>query len=946
MSKGFYISKAFAVAGLVVTASAAASIVVMVIVFQQQILRRPPTPPSFPATTRAPTVDTRDMMRLPSSLRPESYRVVLQVHLFPDPNSTFHFTGNSTVQFRCLQPTRQIVLHSHKLNLTQLASQYALLTGHTANTPRVVQSILRPETQFLEILLDRELEEGKTYELYTQFAGDLADDLTGFYRSEYTENGEQRYIAATQMQPTDARRVFPCFDEPAMKAVFNITLIHPKETKALSNTASQTTQNNDYFITEFIPTPRMSTYLLAFVVCDFDYFEIGPNMKIWARPDAINAGHAAYAGNITLKIVEFFEDYYGVPIPLSKLDQIALPDFGAGAMENWGLITYRETALLYDPEVSSTGNKEWIATVISHELAHQWFGNLVTMKWWNDLWLNEGFATYVSYLGANHIEPTWNIKDLMVLNEIQSVFQVDSLATSHPLSSREVDVNTPDEISELFDSITYSKGAALLRMMSEFLSEKVFRAGTKTYLEAFKYNTTVNKNLWEHLQKAADEHKLQLKVGVEAIMRTWTEQMGYPVVTINTTDGRASQQHFLIDPETAPPQPSKAGYKWHIPMTLMKSGKQGQKMLFYETGSFPDFQCKDTEWLLANIDCAGYYRVNYDSNNWNKLLQQLENSHTVIPVINRAQLIDDAFNLARAKHINTTLALDTTKFLSNETEYIPWQSALNNLDYFFLMFDRSEVYGPLQAYIRKQVIPLYNYFENITANWTRIPDNHIDQYNQVNAISVACSNGVPECQEMASGLFKQWMMNSSANPIHPNLKSSVYCSAIAAGGEREWNFAWEMFQNTTVASERDKLRYALSCSRKIWILSRYLEYTLDPEKIRKMDTTSTINYIARNVAGQSLAWDFVRAKWSFLHGEYGGGIMSFGSLIDGVTQRFSTEFELEELENFKRQHEETGFGSAARALEQALERTKANIRWVKQTKASVLAWFRRESGDY
>ncbi|KAG9340759.1 hypothetical protein JZ751_020351, partial [Albula glossodonta] len=476
-------------------------------------------------------------------------------------------------------------------------------------------------------------------------------------------------------------------------------------------------------------------------------------------------------------------------------------------MENWGMITYRETALLYEEGVSSTSNQEWIATVIAHELAHQWFGNLVTMEWWNDLWLNEGFATYMSYFGVDKVKPEWDLKDMIVLNEMQSVFQVDALATSHPLSSNKADVQTPAEISELFDSITYSKVLFIvpIQIIKEESPKKI-------------------------------EHDLLDEIG--------------PV--------------------------TKDAYK-----------------------------AKDKEWVLANVNCTGYFRVNYNPENWERLLQQLNDSHDVIPILNRGQLIDDAFNLARAQYVNVTLALNTTKYLSNDMEYVPWESALRNLEYFILMFDRSEVFGPMKAYLRTQVAPLYDHFENYTLNST-VPKSHTAQ-------------------------------------IHPNLKSTIYCHGIAAGGEKEWEIVWERYQKATIATEKDKLRYALSCSKDIWILSRYLQYTLDPTKIRKMDAVSTINYIARNVAGQSLAWDFVESQWTYISEEYGGGIMSLGSLIDGVTQRFSTEFELQkvtcsndilfpvpmnavQLKRFQEDHGEDTLSSGTRALQQAIERTQANIK--------------------
>uniref|UniRef100_A0A674EX67 Aminopeptidase n=1 Tax=Salmo trutta TaxID=8032 RepID=A0A674EX67_SALTR len=933
MAIGVYISKVLAIATVVMTVSSIGGIITMMIVYETERIKTNPTPPPTPNATILYPTGPPPNLRLPGNLIPESYDIVLQPHLYTViPNATNQsliFTGNSTVYFRCVEKTKTIFLHS-KQNVTDVTVK-DLDNKRTINVKNTI--LYNNESNFLEIRLEGVLEEDGNYSLFTAFEGELLNDLAGFYMSSYKKEPSTKDDTKTQMQPTDARKVFPCFDEPAMKAEFKVTIIHRFSTHALAN--GKDIDGETWEVTRFQTTKKMSTYLLAFTVSDFASIvstHERVDIKTYARPEAIKAGHAKYAADITGNILAFYEskEVFGMIYPLSKLDQIALPDFSAGAMENWGLITYRETALLYEEGVSSTSNKEWIATVIAHELAHQWFGNLVTMKWWNDLWLNEGFATYISYMGVDHIEPKWNIKDLFVLNDIQTAFQVDSLASSHPLSSNEDDVQTPSDITELFDSITYSKGAAVLRMLSDYLKDKVFMDGLKKYLQTFQYSNAVHKDLWECLQEAVDNDGSHIKVA--EVMETWTMQMGYPVITINTTTGDVSQEHFLLI------QPSDYNFTWHVPIKVMKEGLAPTALATQRKSAF---KSEDGKWVLANINCMGYFRVNYDPANWDRLLSQLETNIHEIPLINRGQLIDDAFNLARAKHINVTLALRTTKYLRNDTEYIPWESALRNLDYFILMFDRSEVYGPMQAYMRKQVGGLYQHFENFTT----VPDDHSEQYNQINAISVACSNDIEDCQKMTKKLFDNWMTNKTSNPIQPNLKATIYCQAIAAGGEKEWEFAWGMFQNATTASEKDKLRFALSCTRKIWLLNRYLEYTLNPDKIRKMDAVSTINYIARNVAGQAIAWNFVRANWKYISLEYGGGIMSFGRLIEGVTQRFSTDFELQELRQFQSNYNEEELGSASRALEQAIERTQANIKWVKENKQTVLEWFRKESSE-
>uniref|UniRef100_A0A8C2Q8F3 Aminopeptidase n=1 Tax=Cyprinus carpio TaxID=7962 RepID=A0A8C2Q8F3_CYPCA len=825
MAEGTGMSKALAGGIGVLTVSSVCGLVLMTVMYKIQIDKFPPVSPPTPTKPVIPT-GLPPTLRLPDYLIPESYKVFLQPYFYSAitnnyTNQSFVFTGNSTVRVKCMKLSKSICLHVHDLNVTTVE-----VTKSDSNEKLVVSGykIHQNESNFLEIQLKETMSgHGTYYDIFTKFEGELLNNLAGFYASWYTKNIKAEEVEEEDqeslLKPTDARKVFPCFDEPALKAVFHITVIHRPGTSALSNEIGVKTEidGEEWIVTTFEKTPVMSTYLLAFTVSDFTYISksSSTNIHIHARTEAIEAGHADYAIQVTENILKYYQNIFGLKYPLKKIDQIALPDISAGALENWGFISYQESGLLYDKKTASSFDQERVATMIAHALAHQWFGNLVTMRWWNDLWLNEGFATYMSYIGVQ--DAGWDLRDLIVLREIQTAFQVDSLNSSHPLSLQENYIQTSAEIIDLFDDITYRK------------------VGINTFL--------ISVRLWPH------------------------------------------------------------------------------------------FELKDKDdWLLANVNCTGFFRVNYDEENWNKLRMQLERNHNVIPLINRGQLIDDAFNIARGHRLNVTIALSLTKYLINDTEYIPWESALKNLDHLILMFDRSEVYGPIMKYLRKQITPLYKHFEEYTLNGT-IPEKHTEQYNQVNAISVACSSGFPECIEMAKSLFKDY--RNGTNDIHPNLRRAIYCSAIASGDEYDWEFAWKEYQRATVTAEKDKLRYALTCTKEIWLLNRYLQYTLDPSKIRKMDLVSTISYIAKNVAGQPLAWDFVRGHWSYITQEYG---ISLGSLLDAVTKRFSTDVELEEV----LEQDEDDQALAARALEQVIERTEANIKWVKENKQIVKEWFMGE----
>ncbi|NWY31069.1 AMPN Aminopeptidase, partial [Pheucticus melanocephalus] len=976
MAGGFFISKTVGIVAIVLGLGAVATIIALSVVYAQEKNKgisdvgtsttasphtsttstaSPGTSTSTSTSTTAPS-NPWNRWRLPTTLKPEFYEVSLQPFLKPDANNMYIFKGNSSVVFLCEEATNLILIHSKNLNYTMQGSFHATLQAEDGGSaPAISRTWLETPTQYLVVQLDALLQQGQRYRLSSSFTGELADDLAGFYRSEYTDDsGNKQVVATTQMQAADARKAFPCFDEPAMKANFTVTLIHPSDYGAISNMPAKNTRqqeiNGEFWnVTEFDTTPRMSTYLLAFIVSQFTHVETISNntlIRIWGRPEAIAEGQGAYALNVTGPILNFFEGHYNTAYPLPKSDQVGLPDFNAGAMENWGLVTYRENSLLFDAEYSSIGNKERVVTVIGHELAHQWFGNLVTLRWWNDLWLNEGFASYVEYLGADSAESTWNIKDLMVLNELHAVMATDALASSHPLSFREDEINTPAQISEVFDSIAYSKGASVLRMLSSFLSEDIFKEGLQSYLHTFSYSNTIYADLWVHLQQAVDKNKVQLPDSISNIMDRWTLQMGFPVVTVDTLSGTVRQAHFLLDPTSSVDRPSVFNYTWVIPITWMTGSGHGNSTYWLTnvTDINNNFRLNSPDWLLLNLNVTGYFRVNYNQENWNQLIEQLDTNHTVFPVINRAQIIDDTFNLARAKYVNVTLALSTTRFLAQETEYMPWQAALTNLKYFQQMFDRSDVFGAMSKYMKKQVTPLFEYYQNITNNWndTLSDDLLMVQYNEANAISTACSYGVTDCQDLAANYLRQWQ-NSTSSPVPPNLRSAIYCSMVATGGDDAWQFLWEKFKEARVVSEADKLRTALSCSPHPWILSRYLQYTLDPTKIRKQDATSTINSIASNVVGQSLAWDFIRANWRTLFTQYGGGSFSFSRLILSVTQRFSSEFELQQLEQFKKDNQDIGFGSGTRALEQALERTRANIKWVEENQAAVKSWFEGET---
>ncbi|XP_077372374.1 alanyl (membrane) aminopeptidase-like b [Festucalex cinctus] len=933
-------SKAFAIAFGILTTSVIGSVLTMIIFYKTQLATMKPTArPTVPTTTMAPP----PVMRLPTNLVPEKYKIFLHLHLYSEiieevnvttPNQTMLFTGNSSVRFHCVEKTWSIYLHSRELSVYD-----PLVKNEMTNKKMAISDVIHhtDESDFLEIQLKDALEVGMNYSLFLAFEGEISQNLQALYVSTYDEGvphsedntNTERYLASTHLQPTDARRVFPCFDEPEMKAVFDVTIIHRQSMTALGNEAMKENLNldDDWELTRFHPTPNMSTYLLAFTVSEFKHVRSEHDrvvIRTFARPEATAARHTQYAANVTGKILTFYEKRFEMLYQMTKLDQVALPDLSVAGTENWGLITYDEGALLYEEGVSSQLHKETIAYLIAHELAHQWFGNLVTMKWWSEVWLNEGLATYMAILAMDDVEPTFKVREMYIMHELHAALEHDALASSRPLSVPQSNIQTTLQITQTFDVISYYKGAMVLRMLADAVEQRNFDKGINKYLSAFKFGNTDQYDLWGEIRKAVVEDGGHTDVA--KVMGMWTNQAGYPVITINTTNGRIYQKHFLFNSS------SDSDQFWQIPIRVM-SNTSGTTLIWLRSRSSVQdiFTSKNGAWILANVNCAGYYRVNYNPENWERLLTQLESNPKRIPVMNRGQLIDDAFHLARAELVDVTLALNTTWFLRNEKEYISWESAVRNLEYFILMFDRSEVYGPMQAYLRNQVENLYGYFYNSTGS-SNIPVDHSLLLSQITAIDLACSNGLQKCKDMASRMFHEWMNSNDTNinSIHPNLRSVIYCQAVAAGGSKEWEFAWNKFQTTTKTSEKDQLRKALSCAKETWLLSRYLKYTLDPEKIRLMDVASTINYIATNVAGHGLAWNFIQANWDYVSQSDGA------KLIEVVSKRFSTEFELEQLEAFATKYD---LGAASETVDRTMEQVKVNIQWVSENKETVLDWF-------
>ncbi|KAH1005675.1 aminopeptidase N [Dendroctonus ponderosae] len=881
--------------------------------------------------------------RLPTNVMPESYRLEI-VAPFGEKNN-FDFEGKVWIETSCVTPTNNITLHSKGLEIDKTHVRLKDISSKAGKEIKDLKISFNTEHDFLIIAFDQTLTEDHRYEIYIPFKGKLDDSLAGFYRSSYTDakTKEKKWLGVTQFEAISARRAFPCFDEPAMKATFDISIARKDGYKSISNMPLLSTEPMEdkpgWYWDNFDISVPMSTYLVAYVVSDFHYKEAEPidnnnvTFRIWSRQDAID--QVDFAKDVGPKALRFYEKFFNIGYPLPKQDMIAIPDFSAGAMENWGLITYRESYLLYDPKVSAKVSQHSVASVIAHELAHQWFGNLVTMKWWTDLWLNEGFATYMASVAVDHLFPQWNSLQEEGATDMLSVFSFDALRSSHPVS---VPIGDPKEIDEIFDTISYKKGSSLIRMMSLFLGEETLRAGVSNYLREHRYHNAEQDDLWHSLTVAAHKkNTLPKDLTVKTIMDTWTLQTGYPVIHVERDYKNGSveitQERFLRDTiklkgDKKPcwwvplsySTESHSDFDTTTPKYWLSCGYEESSQTIEEIGP-------ETEWILFNNKMAGIYKVNYDEKNWLLLSKALKSDFTKIPTLNRVQLLADAADLGYVGHQKYDVFFDMLGYLKEETEYLPWKAALGKADALKNYLIRNPIYGVFKNYMTSLLSPIYEKLGGLAmANEENF--DKLDKIKfQVLIVSRSCRYGVEKCIEDAKTMFNKWKSApNDTNPVPKDLRSAVYCTALKNGGENEWNFLWNKYQQSNVATERNSLLNVLGCTREIWLLSRYLEWSLDDTKIRRQDTSTVFGAVAGNDVGYYIAKKFFFDNVNKIFKHLAPNKRRITRYLTSITSHMQDVDELHEL-SYLIDHNKENFSEVKQGVEQALETVKINIQW-------------------
>ncbi|XP_053969911.1 aminopeptidase Ey-like isoform X2 [Anastrepha ludens] len=887
--------------------------------------------------------------RLPRSIKPQKYTLHVITHLENPENLTF--VGEVAIHLIALEDTSNITLHA--LNLTINSNEILLHNLHAEESEQkncVHATEINAYHDYYIMYLCEPLRKGREYILTMPFSSILNLNLRGYYRSSYVDRASNltRWLAVTQFEPASARLAFPCFDEPDYKAKFVVILGHDKKYTALSNMPLKETRpmadKKDWVWSEFEESVPMSTYLVAYTINDFAYVNSETSLKnkvqfrTWARPDAID--QCNYAAEVGPKVLQYYEDIFNIKFPLDKIDEIAIPDFSAGAMENWGLVTYRETALLYAENVSSLESKQRVASVIAHELAHQWFGNLVTMKWWQDLWLNEGFATYVASLGIQHINPDWRALEKESVDNTLAIFKLDALKSSHPISQQ---INHTNKIAEIFDSISYKKGSTVLRMMHLFLGDEAFRAGLHYYLKKHAYANAEQDDLWSALTEAAHKYRtLPKSFDIKTIMDSWTLQTGYPIITV-TRDyerkiAKVTQMRYLLDTVVSRNAERNC---WWVPLshtsqnennfadTTPKNWLQCSEMSEPVTKTLRDMPSQD-EWILFNVQMSGLYKVKYDGRNWNMLIETLTSeAYEKIHVINRAHLIDDALTLAWTGDQDYEIAMRLIEYLVREREYIPWKAALDNLRDVNRILRQTPDYEYFKKYMRKILAPIYVYLGGLNVTNEANVAPHTILHKELIA-SWACRFEVEDCIPRAQHYFKQWRgvpNPDEYNPVPKDLRSVIYCTSIRHGNEDDWQFLWARYKNSNVAAEKRTIISALGCSREIWILQRYLEWAFDSEKhIRRQDSTFAFGAVAHGEVGFHLARNYFVNNIEFLHEYYEPNGSELRRLLSPIASQMSSEREYETMRTFCDENKQL-LRKVEQGVQQALETIKINAQW-------------------
>jgi puromycin-sensitive aminopeptidase len=840
--------------------------------------------------------------RLPRTVIPSRYELAIEPDL-----AAGTFRGAEDVRITVREPVREIVL-----NAVDLRVEDGRLTNGNGTKVDVSEISLDRTNERARVLLAEPAQPGE-WTLHLEYTGVLNERLVGFYPSTYIDaEGRTRTIATTHFEAADARRAFPCWDEPDLKAVFSVTLVVEDGLVALSNTpeVGREPSGDRKVAVRFDDTIPMSTYLVAWVVGPLELTEAvdvdGVPLRVAYVP---GKGHlvdfAIESGAFSLR---FFTDYYGIPYPEKKVDFVALPDFAAGAMENLGLITYRESLLLVEPSQSTQQELLAVADVVAHELAHMWFGDLVTMRWWNGIWLNEAFATFMANLAVDAFRPDWD-RWGSFRRVCSTALEIDALDSTRPI---EYPVNSPDDASDMFDSLTYTKGAAVLRMLERYLGPGRFRDGIRRYLRDHEFGNTETSDLWDSIETATEEP-------VRRIMDTWIWQGGYPLVTVREDGDSLSfaQERFRYDG-------GDDGTRWEVPLLAREpSGRDGEvrAILVEPMGADLPRLARDPV-VVANAEGASFLRVGYEG-----ALRERVWTHALeaLAAIERFGLVDDTWAEAVAGGVPAAEYLELVRGLTGETDLHVWQTVVTTIGWFD-RFVEAEAREGLRRYVRELARPAFD-----RLGWEPGPDEpDLSRSLRGTLVSgLAILGGDAEVSARARELEAE---ARAGEPLDASLAAAAVAVVAATGDGHDVEGFLARSKDAPTPQEQLRYLYALADFRQPNLIDRTLDLALSDE-VRSQNAPFLLARAMANRDVGDRAWRFVEDHWEEVNRRLPPNTIIY--LADGV--RFLTTPDQEaDAQAFFDQHD---IPQARKMLKQVLERQRINVAFRRRVEPQLAAFF-------
>ena len=762
--------------------------------------------------------------------------------------------------------------------------------------------------EFDELRLSQPNLENGNHTIHINFSGNITDAMHGLYPCYFTHDGVKKQLFATQFESHHAREVFPCVDEPAAKAEYDLTLVTQTGITVLGNMPVKSEEENgDSRTTTFEKTPRMSSYLLAFVIGELHKktarTKSGVEVNVWATP-AQNENTLDFALDIATRSIDFYDEYFGVKYPLPKSDHVALPDFSSGAMENWGLITYRESCLLADPELTPESSRRFIATVIAHELSHQWFGNLVTMNWWNDLWLNESFANMMEYVAIDALQPDWRMWEDFATNEVTAALRRDSL---DGVQSVQADVNHPDEISTLFDpAIVYAKGGRLLVMVRKLIGEEAFRAGLKSYFEKFAYKNTVGNDLWQELESASGQPIVNL-------MNAWISQPGLPVVSVSSSHDTAtlSQERFFIGEH----QPSDA--LWPIP--LFANQPLDVKILDQK-----ETTVSIKKPLQLNCGLSAHFITKYDESTREYLLKNI----TELPTLDKICILQDATILARAGFENSASLLPLALSLKTETNEKVFGMAAGALTELRKFVDNNDA-------ARDSLKKISGEFARATfeeLDWDeKDGESDDDRERRTTALSLMMYSEDKEVLNEAKTRFD----NNKLEDLPTEIRALIISANVRNFETPEMiENLFAAYKNTPSNDLQNDIAIGLTSTKNPKTAEKILANIKDSNVIRPQDASRWFVYLIRTRESRQIAWNWLKENWSWVEEKFGDD-KSYDDFIRYAATALLTPNELDDFRQFFEPMMD--IPALARTIKLGITEISARVELIKRDKEAVIS---------